>query len=121
MALSAETIRCLSTGLASNGAGAELAAILNGAGTTYTQTYSTATRTHSDLTSATLAVGTLGGTANGTMESVGATNSGDVSGAIQNNLQELFTQLNALRVDVVNVKGVVNAVIDDLQTIRLVS
>jgi len=35
--------------------------------------------------------GTLGGTANGALETVGATNGGDVSGAIMNNFQEFKT------------------------------
>lgn len=36
-------------------------------------------------------VGTLTGSANGALELIGATNSGDVSGAISNNFQELYT------------------------------
>lgn len=40
--------------------------------------------------------GTLGGTANGAFETVGATNSGDVSGAIMNNFQELKTFADAI-------------------------
>lgn len=38
-----------------------------------------------------------GGTANGTMAAVGATNSGDQSGVINKNLTELWTLLNAMR------------------------
>ena len=41
-----------------------------------------------------LLVGTLGGAADGTMETVGATNVGDVSGAIMNNFQEVFARVN---------------------------
>jgi hypothetical protein len=43
-----------------------------------------------------------GGTANGTIEAVGATNSGDVSGAINNNFTELHTLLDAIRTALVN-------------------
>lgn len=38
-----------------------------------------------------------GGTADGTLEAVGATNGGDESGAINNNFTELHTLLNAIR------------------------
>lgn len=43
-----------------------------------------------------------GGTADATLEAVGATNSGDVSGAINNNFTELHTLLNAIRTALVN-------------------
>lgn len=42
--------------------------------------------------------GTLSGTANGALESVGATNGGDVSAAINNNFKELQTTVNAILV-----------------------
>ncbi len=45
---------------------------------------------------AALTDGTMTGTANGAMELVGATNSGDVSGAIMNNFKECQTQINAI-------------------------
>lgn len=44
-----------------------------------------------------------GGTANGTVEAVGATNSGDVSGAINNNFKEVVTLLHAIRTALVAV------------------
>src|SRR3990167_2350021 len=85
----------------------------------YTQTYSTADKTHANLTATTRLVGTLGGAADGSMETVGATNGADVSGAIMNNFQELFVQGNALLVDLTDLKQLVNSVIDDLQTLGL--
>lgn len=109
---SAESLTILSAATQKLGFFGTTAVVQTGA---FTQTYATATHTHDNLTSATLLVGGMGGTANGTMETVGATNGSDVSGAILNNFQELFTQLNAMRVDLVNVKGVLNAAIDDQQ------
>ena len=43
-----------------------------------------------------------GGTADGTLEAVGATNGSDVSGAINNNFKELFVQVNEIRNVLVN-------------------
>lgn len=43
-----------------------------------------------------------GGSADGTLEAVGATNSGDVSGAINNNFTELHTLLDEIRTALVN-------------------
>lgn len=86
----------------------------------YTQTYSTADKTHAAPTAVALTVGTLTGTADGAMEVVGATNGGDVSGAIMNNEKELFTQINAAVADIADVKQLVNSVIDDLQALGLV-
>lgn len=43
-----------------------------------------------------------GGTANGTIEAVGATNTGDVSSAINNNFTELHVLLNEIRTALVN-------------------
>jgi hypothetical protein len=77
----------------------------------YTQTYSTATRTHSNPTATTLTVTDGVGTNDGTI------------GAITNNattitaVQELAAAINALIVDVANVKGVVNSVVDDSQAL----
>jgi hypothetical protein len=106
------------------GAGTQLLAFFGGAGqvqgTAYTQTYATADKTHANPTAVANAVGTLGGAANGTMEIVGNTMGGDVSGAIMNNFQELFVQGNALVVDLADLKQLVNSVIDDLQGFGLV-
>jgi hypothetical protein len=44
-----------------------------------------------------------GGTADGTVSAVGATNSGDVSGTINNNFKEVVTLLNAIRSALVTV------------------
>jgi hypothetical protein len=81
----------------------------------YTQTFATADRTHSARTATVRTVGTLSGTANGAMESVGDTMAGNVGPAISNNFQELFETLNALIVDVADTASVVNALVDDLQ------
>lgn len=95
-------------------------------GVTFTQTYSTASATVAAVTSHAITdstggsvsttalaaqtlptdvtLGTLSGTADGAMQSVGATNSGDVSAAISNNFKELqvaqaanLAQLTAIR------------------------
>lgn len=76
----------------------------------YTQTYSTADRTHAALTSATLTHGV--GTADGTVDDVGAAFN---QTTLNNNLKEFSTQVNALRVDLTDLKQLVNALIDDLQ------
>lgn len=85
----------------------------------YTQTYSTATRTVSNLTSATLTDNTTG-TANTTLEALtsGSVYATDV-GAIRNNFADLAAQCNALRVDLENVKQVQSSLIDDLQAYGL--
>jgi predicted RecA/RadA family phage recombinase len=57
-------------------------------------------------------VGTLGGTANGSFETVGATNGGDVSGAIMNNTQETL----AFMASVVTWQGVVQNNFKELTT-----
>jgi len=75
----------------------------------YTQTYSTADKTLAAI----ITVGTLGGTANGALETVGNTMGGDVSGAIMNNFQEFLAE-------VTDIKQALNAVIDDLQALGLV-
>lgn len=77
----------------------------------YTQTYATATRTHSNLTSATLTDST-GGTANTTCVAISGT--GDDAN-INNNMADMIAQINALRVDLENAKQVLNQVIDDHQ------
>lgn len=68
----------------------------------YTQTYATATRTHSNNTAADLA----------TTAATNVTPYG-FAGAAQ--ADAIATQVNALRVDLNNVRGVLNQVLDDLQ------
>lgn len=82
----------------------------------YTQTYATTAKTHANLTSATLTNST-GGTANTTVQNVGATHSQTI---LNNNFADLVAQNNALRADLVNVKNVLNALIDDLQALGLI-
>jgi hypothetical protein len=77
----------------------------------YTQTYSTATRTHAALTSTTLTNST-GETGGDIISDVGG--SFDQS-TINVNFASLLEQVNALRVDVTNVKGICNSMIDDRQ------
>jgi hypothetical protein len=82
----------------------------------YTQTYSTADRTHANPTA--VAVTNAFGTANATMED--ATGAHDQT-ILNNNFKELTTQTNALIADVADLKQLVNSIIDDLQTLGLVS
>jgi hypothetical protein len=77
----------------------------------YTQTYATATRTHSNLTSATLTDST-GGSANTSVEDVTAAHDQTI---LNNNFADLTTQINALRSDLENAKQVMNQILDDLQ------
>lgn len=80
----------------------------------YTQTYATATRTHANPTATTLTAGS--GTADGTVADVGA--SFDQT-TLNNNFKDLATAINALIVDMANVKQVLNSTIDDDQAIGL--
>lgn len=82
----------------------------------YTQTYATATRTHSNPTSVTLTDNSTG-TADTTLEDVSGINF--VAGKIANNFADLAAQVNALNVDMLVVKKLLNSVIDDLQTLGL--
>jgi hypothetical protein len=79
--------------------------------TAYTQTYATATRTHSALTSSTLTDSTTG-TANTTVQDVTAAHDQTI---LNNNFADLTAQVNALRADLENAKQVLNQVIDDHQ------
>lgn len=74
--------------------------------TGYTQTYSTATRTHSNPTASAVV----------TTAATQTTPFGFASGA---QADAISVAINALIVDVANVKGVVNSVVDDLQTIGI--
>lgn len=77
----------------------------------YTQTFSTASRTHAALTSATL-TDLTGGTANTT---VAAVSGSGADATINDNFADIIAQVNALRVDLSNAKQVLNSVIDDHQ------
>lgn len=77
-----------------------------------TQTYATAIRTHANPTAAT--VTNAFGSQDGTYQDTSAT-----SAAIANNFQECATKINQLIVDIANVKQVLNAVVDDLQSLGL--
>lgn len=89
----------------------------------YTQTYSTADRTHANLTSATL-TDSSGGSTDDTVAAItaiggsGATTAQE--GEINDNFAEVTEEINALRVDLVDLKQLVNSLIDDLQALGLV-
>lgn len=77
---------------------------------TYTQTYSTADRTHANPTAVALTHAV--GTADGTVADVGAAFN---QGTLNDNFKECTTQIAALVADMADVKQLVNAIIDDLQ------
>lgn len=81
----------------------------------YTQTYSTATRTHANFTSADLT-----GISSSTTGSALAEPSGSYTQSeMQQNFRRIQDQFNALRADVANLKQLANSVIDDQQTYGL--
>lgn len=93
----------------------------------YTQTYSTATRTHSNPTASAL-TDNSGGSANTTIEAMPDPADTPLTAdilrddlvanfvaATRNNIADLTAQVNALIVDLANLKQVVNQVIDDHQ------
>lgn len=91
----------------------------------YTQTYATATKTHSNPTAANpAAITEYTPHASGAVPvvSAGATDL-DTTAAALNTLvdecQALETEVSALVVDLANVKGVVNSIVDDLQAYGL--
>lgn len=71
-----------------------------------TQTYSTADRTHPNMTSANLAT-------------TAATNTSPYGFADAAQADDIAVQFNALRADVIALKKLVNALIDDLQAVGL--
>lgn len=81
----------------------------------YTQTYSTATRTHSNPT-ATALTDSSGGTADGTVAAAGASYNGTTQSNINNNFAEFATRINQLITDLANTKQLLNSVIDDQQS-----
>lgn len=86
----------------------------------YTQTYSTADKTNANLTSATLTDST-GGTANTTVAAVAAGVDLTNNATINDNFADVTAQINALRVDLEDVKQLANSIIDDLQSIGLLA
>jgi len=93
----------------------------------YTQTYSTATRTHSNPTASAL-TDNSGGSANTTIQAMSDPADTPLTAdilrddlvanfiaATRNNIADLTAQVNALIVDLANLKQVVNQVIDDHQ------
>lgn len=81
---------------------------------TYTQTYSTADRTHAAPTATALTVADGAGTNDGTIPAI--TNNATTITAVQ----ELAAAINALIVDLADTKQLVNSVIDDLQAVGIV-
>lgn len=86
----------------------------------YTLTYATADLTLANPTAVAVTDGDIDGTANGALEAVGATNSGDVSGAIENNFVELQAVTTALIADNLDLRQTVAALVADLQSVGLV-
>lgn len=83
--------------------------------TTYTQTYSTATATHANFTSADLT-----GISSSTTGTALAEPSGTYTQSeMQQNFRRIQDQFNLLRADVANLKQVVNTLIDDSQAYGL--
>lgn len=80
------------------------------AGAAYTQTYSTADRTHANPTAATLTVADGAGTNDNTIGAI--TDNASTIAAVQ----EIVDEINKLVADVADVKQLLNAVIDDLQS-----
>lgn len=71
-----------------------------------------------DVESTTVADGTMTGTANGTLELVGATNSGDVSGAIMNNFKDVQAALAVAQANDATIAVAVNQLVTDNVALR---
>lgn len=82
----------------------------------YTQTYSTADKTHAARTASALTDST-GGTADTTLQSIGAVYS---QTEVRNNFADVAAQINNLRTDLLDTASLVNALLDDLQGLGLV-
>lgn len=85
----------------------------------YTQTYSTADKTHANLTSATL-TDSSGGSTDDTVSEVTDQSETTDNSVINDNFAEVTEEINALRVDLTDLKQLVNSIIDDLQALGLV-
>ena len=83
--------------------------------TAFTQTYSTATKTHSSPTASAL-TDSSGGSASQTLAAITGGGAG-CQNATKNAIASLADEVNKLITDVENVKQVVNQIIDDLQTL----
>lgn len=92
----------------------------------YTQTFSTADRTHASRTAAALTDNGGGAAADGTIAAITLTEPANLAAqtVINNQLadavKELSTKINQVIVDLADTAGVVNAVVDDLQEKGLV-
>ncbi len=80
----------------------------------YTQTFSTADKTHAARTAAALSVSV--GTADGTVADVGGAFN---QTTLNNNFRDVADAYNALRADLADTAALVNAIIDDLQALGL--
>ena len=81
----------------------------------YTQTYSTATRTHANPTAAAL-TDNSGGSASGTLAAITGGGAG-CENATKNAIASLAAQIAALIIDHANTKGMVNSLVDDSQAL----
>ncbi len=86
----------------------------------YTQTYATADKTHANVTqNAITAVANVeGATANNEFQDSAGANPTQAEWRVLS--KTLKTELNAIKADIADVKGVVNSIIDDLQALGLV-
>ncbi len=84
-----------------------------------TQTYSNVATTHNNLTSSTL-TDSSGGTPDNTVSLVTDQTETTDNSVINDNFAELTEEVNALRVDLVNTKQILNTVIDILQNIAII-
>lgn len=82
----------------------------------YTQTYSTADKTHANLTSADLS----GITSSTTGSALAEPGAAYTQAELQQNFRRIQDQYNALRADVTDLKQLANSIIDDLQSLGLV-
>lgn len=74
----------------------------------YTQTYSTATKTHNNISSS-------------AVTTTAATNITPYGYTTQAQADAIVTAINAVRTDLTNLKGLVNSIIDDLQAYGLLT
>jgi hypothetical protein len=85
--------------------------------TAFTQTYATASHTHTARTASTLTDNT-GGTADTTLQSIGVVYS---QTEVRNNFADLAAQVNNLKTDSENTAQVLNALLDTLQSYGIVT
>ena len=87
----------------------------SGVGSAYTQTYATASATHPNATAAAL-TDNSGGSPDATLEAIGTSYS---QSAIRNNFADLAAMLNKDTADILDLKKLVNQIIDDLQALNI--